>query len=357
MADQAAPAAPAVSAASPAFQLTDTTLRDGSHAVSHTFTPDQVSLVAGALDRAGVPVIEVSHGDGLGGSSFNYGFGASVEMDLLTAAVAAVRTARIAVLLLPGIGVADDLRLAADVGVQVARVATHCTEADIAEEHLRVAKSIGLETVGFLMMSHMISPSELLVQAKKMESYGADCVYVVDSAGAMTEPQVRARVELLSDRLGCQIGVHAHDNLSLGVANSLAAVEVGATQVDGCLAGLGAGAGNCPIEVLVAVCNKLDISTGVDAFALMDAAEDLVRPLMRRPQEINRTTLMLGYAGVYSSFLLHAERASQRFGVDVKDILVELGRRQVVGGQEDMIVDVAVEIATQKQAVPEQQMS
>lgn len=336
---------------SPAFRLTDTTLRDGSHALSHRFRPEQVRQVAQALDAAGVPVIEVSHGDGLGGSSFNYGFSSHDELILIREAAAVMRRARLAVLLLPGIGVAEDLRRVSEAGAKVARIATHCTEADIGEQHIALAKDLGMEAVGFLMMAHMVEPDALLGQARLMESYGADCVYVVDSAGALTMPEARARVAALRGGLSCQVGFHAHNNLSLAVANSLAAVEEGAAQIDGCLCGLGAGAGNCPGEVLVAVCEKLRIETGVDPLQLMDAAED-VRAWMPRPQAIDRAGLLLGYAGVYSSFLLHAERAAERYGVDVKEILIELGRRRVVGGQEDMIIDVAVEMARRSGAEP-----
>ncbi|HEY7280821.1 MAG TPA: 4-hydroxy-2-oxovalerate aldolase [Actinomycetota bacterium] len=333
-----------------AFRLTDSTLRDGSHAVAHRFTEDQVRAVAGALDHAGVPVIEVSHGDGLGGSSFNYGFSGTDERRLLHAAVDAVRDTKVAVLLLPGIGVADDLREVHDIGVSVARIATHCTEADISEQHIGMARGLGMEAVGFLMMAHMADPDRLAEQARLMESYGAQCVYVVDSAGALTVPDARARVAALRAALECEIGFHAHSNLSLAVANSLAAVEEGATQVDGCTCGLGAGAGNCPTEILVAVCTRLGLETGIDPLVMMDVAEDVVRPLMPRPQVVDRDGLLLGYAGVYSSFLLHAKRASERFGVDTKDILIELGRRRVVGGQEDMILDVAVELAGERSA-------
>jgi 4-hydroxy 2-oxovalerate aldolase len=329
------------------FRLTDSTLRDGSHALAHRFTVDQAVAIAGALDLAGVPVIEVSHGDGLGGSSFNYGFSAVEERDLIAAAARAVRSAKIAVLLLPGIGLADDLEVVAEAGASVARIATHCTEADIAIQHLRTARELGMETVGFLMMAHMIEPSALLEQARIMEDAGAECVYVVDSAGALTTSAARARVAELKAglRSETQVGIHAHNNLSLAVANSIAAIEEGVDQVDGCSRGLGAGAGNCPTEVLIAVADRLGYETGVDLLAAMDAAEDVVRPLMPREQVIDRAALTLGYAGVYSSFLLHAERAAARFGVDVREILLELGRRRVVGGQEDMIVDVALELA------------
>ena len=329
----------------PLFRLTDSTLRDGSHAVRHQFTVDQVRKVVTALDNAGVPVIEVTHGDGLGGSSFNYGFSHTEEMDLVTTAVETARRAKIAVLMLPGIGIKDDLRRAAEIGVGVARIATHCTEADISEQHIKLSKQLGLEAVGFLMMAHMVETDALLAQARLMESYGADCVYVVDSAGAMTMGEARRRVAALKSGLQCQVGIHAHNNLSLAVANSLAALDVGVDQIDGCTTGLGAGAGNCPTEVLVAACAKSGIETGVDPLAMMDAAEEVVRPIRPEQGVIDRDGLLLGYAGVYGSFLLHARRAAERYGVDAKDILIELGRRKVVGGQEDMIIDVAVELA------------
>lgn len=331
--------------AAPGFRLTDSTLRDGSHAVAHQFTATQVTEVVSRLDAAGVPVIEVSHGDGLGGSSFNYGFSHTDEMDLLQAAVAARRRSKLAVLMLPGIGIREDLRRAHDLGVDIARIATHCTEADISTQHLQLACELGMETVGFLMMAHMISPEDLLEQASKMESYGADCVYVVDSAGAMTIDDARKRVALLKANLSCQVGIHAHNNLSLAVANSMAALEEGVDQIDGCTTGLGAGAGNCPTEVLVAAMKRSGVDIGVDPMALVDVAEEVVRPIHPTQGIIDRDGLVLGYAGVYGSFLLHAKRAAQRYGVETKEILLELGRRGVVGGQEDMIIDVAVELA------------
>ena len=329
------------------YRLTDSTLRDGSHALAHRFTPEQVAAVAGALDAAGVPVIEVSHGDGLGGSSFNYGFSAVDERELIRAAAGAVTRARIAVLLIPGIGLASDLEEVQALGASIARIATHCTEADTSLQHLRRARDLGMETVGFLMMAHMIEPAALLAQARVMEDAGAQCVYVVDSAGAMTTHDARARVAELKAGLRptTQVGIHAHNNLSLAVANSIGALEEGVDQVDGCSRGMGAGAGNCPTEVLIAVSDKLGYATGVDTLGIMDVGEDVVAPIMPRPQLIDRSTLTLGYAGVYSSFLLHTERAAARFGVDPREILLELGRRKVVGGQEDMIVDVAMELA------------
>lgn len=337
---------------SPRFRLTDSTLRDGSHAVAHQFTEEQTRRVVKALDRAGVPVIEVSHGDGVGGSSFNYGFSHTSEMNLIRAAVEEAITAKIAVLMVPGIGTKQDLRAASEAGARVARIATHCTEADISQQHIALAHELGMEAVGFLMMASMTSPENLAVEAKKMESYGADAVYVVDSAGALTMDDARRRVAALKSALSCQVGIHAHNNLSLAVANSLASLEEGVDQIDGCTTGLGAGAGNCPTEVLIAVCEKSGIPTGVDPLKIMDAAQDAVRPIRPEQGVIDRDGLLLGYAGVYSSFLFHAKRAAERYGIDSKEILLELGRRQVVGGQEDMIIDVAVEL--QKRAAAAQ---
>jgi 4-hydroxy 2-oxovalerate aldolase len=327
------------------FRLIDSTLRDGSHAISHQYTVEQVVAIVKGLDAAGVQVIEVAHGDGLGGSSFNYGFSAVDEMELIAAAVGATTNAQIACLLLPGIATADDIRRVRELGVGVARIAVHCTEADITEQHIKVAKDLGMEAIGFLMMSHMNTPEGLLAQARLMQSYGADTVYIADSAGAMTTNDVRARVATLVGGLDVPLGVHAHQNLSLAVANSIAAYEEGARNLDGTSAGLGAGAGNCPTEILAAVCEKNGIVSGVDVLALMDVAEDVTRPLMPRQQVVDRAGLLLGYAGVYGSFLLHAQRAAERYGVSQAEILLELGERKVVGGQEDMIIDVAVELA------------
>ncbi|HYE64706.1 MAG TPA: 4-hydroxy-2-oxovalerate aldolase [Pyrinomonadaceae bacterium] len=327
--------------------ITDVTLRDGDHAMAHQFTVEQIRRIAAALDQAGVPVIEVSHGDGLAGSSLQYGMLLEPEESFIEAAASVIERGKLAVLLLPGIGTRHDLKRAAELGAKVARVATHCTEADISEQHIKLAKDLAMETVGFLMMAHMVEPEKLAEQARLMESYGADCVYVVDSAGAMVEPEVRARVRALREALRqeTEVGFHSHNNLSLSVSNSVAAIEEGAMQIDGSTCGLGAGAGNAMTEVLVAVLDKLSIETGIDLFEMMDAAEDLVRPIMRHVPRVDRASLTLGYAGVYSTFLLHANRAAEKFGVDAREVLVELGRRKVVGGQEDMIVDVAVELA------------
>lgn len=334
-----------MSATAADYRLIDSTLRDGSHAISHQYYAEDVVRIVRGLDAAGVQVIEIAHGDGLGGSSFNYGFSAVPEKELIAQACAATTQAQIACLLLPGIGLADDLREVRELGVGVARIAVHCTEADITEQHIQVAKSLGMEAIGFLMMAHMNSPEGLVEQALLMQSYGADTIYIADSAGAMTTEDVRRRVNALVEALEVPVGVHAHNNLSMAVANSIAAYEEGARNLDGTSAGLGAGAGNCPTEILAAVSDKYGIATGVDPLALMDLAEEVVRPLMPRQQVIDRAGLILGYAGVYGSFLLHAERAAQRYGVSQADILLELGRRQVVGGQEDMIIDVALELA------------
>jgi 4-hydroxy 2-oxovalerate aldolase len=334
-------------------RITDTTLRDGDHAMAHQFTVEQVRSIAQELDEAGVPVIEVSHGDGLAGSSLQYGLPLEPEEAYIEAAASVIKRGKLAVLLLPGIGTRKELKRAAELGAKVARIATHCTEADIAEQHIGLAKELGMEVVGFLMMAHMEPPEKLAEQAKLMENYGADCVYVVDSAGAMTEPEARARVRALRAALSSQteVGFHAHNNLSLAVSNSIAAIEEGATQIDGSTCGLGAGAGNTMTEVLVAVLDKLGVQTGIDLFKVMDVAEDKVRPIMRHIPKIDRASLTIGYAGVYSTFLLHAYRVAERFSVDPRDILMELGRRRVVGGQEDMIVDVAVELAAREAVV------
>ncbi|MEV4317121.1 4-hydroxy-2-oxovalerate aldolase [Actinocrispum sp. NPDC049592] len=329
------------------IRLTDTTLRDGSHAMSHRFTLSQVRSVVAALDGAGVQVIEVTHGDGLGGSSFNYGFSAVDEIKLITAAAETAAQARIAVLLLPGLGTVHDLHRAYDAGARVARIATHCTEADVSIQHFGAARDLGMETVGFLMLSHMISPGELAAQARIMADAGCQCVYVVDSAGALVPADVTARVEALIGELGddAQVGIHAHQNLSLGVANSLAAWNAGAHQVDGTLCALGAGAGNAPTEVLAAVFDKLGVHTGLDVPALLAAAEEIVLPFIPRQPWAGRNAIVQGYAGVYSSFLLHAERAAARYGVPAHEILRRVGEARYVGGQEDMIIDIALELS------------
>lgn len=337
------------------IKVHDMSLRDGMHPKRHQITVEQMKAIAKGLDEAGVPLIEVTHGDGLGGASVNYGFPAASDEEYLRAVIPLLKRAKVSALLLPGIGTVDDLKMAADCGIHTIRVATHCTEADVAEQHIALGRKMGLDTVGFLMMAHMIEPQALVKQALLMESYGAHCVYVTDSAGSMLPDDVSARVGLLREKLRpeTEIGFHGHHNLSMGVANSLAAVEAGARRIDCACGGMGAGAGNTPLEVFVAVCNRMGIETGIDVFKASDVAEDLVTPILDFPVRIDRNALTLGYAGVYSSFLLFAQRAEQKYGVPAREILLELGRKKMVGGQEDMIEDTALTMARERGLKPQ----
>lgn len=332
--------------------LHDMCLRDGMHPKRHQITLDQMVDIAGALDRAGVPLIEVTHGDGLGGASVNYGFPAETDETYLRAVVETVQQAKISALLLPGIGTVDHLRMAHDCGVSTIRVATHCTEANVSRQHISLSAELGLDTVGFLMMAHMVSAEELLEQALLMESYGANCIYCTDSAGYMLPDDVTARVALLREHLKpeTEIGFHGHHNLAMGVANSLAAIDAGAARIDGSAAGLGAGAGNTPLEAMAAVLERMGAVTGIDIFKLADAAEEHVLPIMDEPVRLSRDALVLGYAGAYSSFLLFAKRAEARWGVPSHQILLEMARRKTVGGQEDLIEAIAIEMAGARSA-------
>ncbi len=331
-------------------KLHDMSLRDGMHAKRHQISLEQMIAVSTGLDDAGIPLIEVTHGDGLGGSSVNYGFPAFTDEEYLNAVVPKMKNAKISALLLPGIGTVDHLKMARDCGVHSIRVATHCTEADVSEQHIGLAAKMELDTVGFLMMAHMTSPDKLLEQARLMENYGANCIYCTDSAGFMLPDEVTEKIAILRAELNptTEVGFHGHHNMGMAVANSLAAIEAGAARIDGSAAGLGAGAGNTPLEVLVAVLERMNANHDIDLYKIMDVAEDIVNPLMDQPIRVDRDALTLGYAGVYSSFLLFAKRAEAKYHIQARDILVELGKRATVGGQEDMIEDLALTMAKEK---------
>ncbi|MDD7812759.1 4-hydroxy-2-oxovalerate aldolase [Mycobacterium sp. CSUR Q5927] len=333
-------------------RITDTSLRDGSHHKRHQFTPEEVAAIVAAIDAAGVPVIEVTHGDGLGGSSFNYGFSKTPDQELIKLAAQTAKDAKIAFLMLPGVATKEDMKTAQGNGGVICRIATHCTEADVSIQHFGLARELGLETVGFLMMAHTVSPEKLAAQARIMADAGCQCVYVVDSAGALVLEGVRDRVQALVTELGddAQVGFHGHENLGLGVANSLEAVRAGAKQIDGSVRRFGAGAGNAPVEALIGVFDKVGIKTGIDFFDIADAAEDVVRPAMPAECVLDRNALIMGYSGVYSSFLKHAVRQGERYGVPAHELLHRAGQRKLIGGQEDQLIDIALEIQRERAA-------
>lgn len=330
------------------IRIIDVTLRDGMHAVSHQLSAPEMANIAARLEKAGVDTIEIGHGDGIGGSSLQYGFAKSSDREYFKEVSSVLEKSNLDVLLIPGIGTIEDLKTAMEYGVCTVRVATHVTEADISEQHIAFAKKNGLEAVGFLMMSHMAPVEKVVEQAKLMESYGADIVYVTDSAGAMVPDDVKKRISNVKEAVHIPVGFHGHNNLGLAVGNTIAAIEEGATVVDGSVRGLGAGAGNTQLEVLIAALNKMGHDTGVDLYKLMDLGQELIDPIMQRPQIISNDALAIGYAGAYGSFLLHARRAAEKFGVDARDILLELGRLKTVGGQEDLIIDVAIQLNKQR---------
>ncbi|MFJ3076976.1 MULTISPECIES: 4-hydroxy-2-oxovalerate aldolase [Pseudomonas] len=334
--------------------LHDMSLRDGMHAKRHQISIKQMVEVATGLDAAGVPLIEITHGDGLGGASLNYGLPAHSDEEYFSAVIPRLKQAKVSALLLPGIGTLDHLKMAHEHGVSTIRVATHCTEADVSGQHIGMAAKMGLDTVGFLMMAHMVSADKLLEQARLMQSYGANCIYCTDSAGYMLPDEVSEKIAVLRAGLepGVEVGFHGHHNLGMAIANSLAAIEAGAARIDGSVAGLGAGAGNTPLEVFVAVLERMGVHSGVDLYRIMDVAEDRVVPMMDQPIRLDRDALTLGYAGVYSSFLLFAKRAQLKYGVPARELLVELGRRGTVGGQEDMIEDLALTLSRARGVLP-----
>ena len=335
-------------------RLHDMSLRDGMHAKRHQISLEQMVSVATGLDEAGVPLIEITHGDGLGGASVNYGFPAHTDREYFEAVIPKLKQAKVSALLLPGIGTVEHLKMAHGCGVSTIRVATHCTEADVSEQHIGMSREMGLDTVGFLMMAHMVSAEQLLEQARLMESFGANCIYCTDSAGYMLPDEVSQKIGLLRAELkaNTEVGFHGHHNMGMAIANSLAAIEAGAARIDGSVAGLGAGAGNTPLEVFVAVLARMGVETGIDLYKIMDVAEDLVVPMMDQPIRVDRDALTLGYAGVYSSFLLFAKRAEKKYGIQARELLVELGRRGTVGGQEDMIEDLALTMSRQRGVMP-----
>lgn len=330
--------------------IVDSTLRDGSHAVKHQFKKEDIASYAKGAEEAGIKLLMVGHGNGLGASSLQLGVALLTDHEMLTTAKKQLKNTKLGAFLIPGYGtIKNDVNPAIEAGIDTLMVASHCTEANVTRQHIQHAVKKGIMTYGVLMMSHMISAHELLSQAKLMQDYGAQGILLMDSAGAYLPEDVTTKVGTLVSGLKITVGFHAHNNLGMAIINSVAAIKSGAKIIDVTSRGLGAGAGNCQMEVLVAVLHKMGIKTGLDLYKLIDISENIVAKIMKQPQEINAITLVSGIAGVFSAFAPHAEQAAKRFGVDARDILIELGKRNIVGGQEDIIIDVAVYLKQKKE--------
>jgi 4-hydroxy 2-oxovalerate aldolase len=326
--------------------ITDPTLRDGNHAVRHQLTCEQISIYAVAANAAGIPIVEVGHGNGLGASSLQVGLSKTDDKSALEAARKALTTSKLGVHVIPGFAtIKKDLYLALDIGVDVFRIASHCTEADITERHISYIRERGREVYGVLMMSHMASVEVLVEEATKMQAYGAEGLVIMDSAGAYLPSDVTARIEALVDALVIPVGFHGHNNLGMAIANSIAAVNAGATIIDGTARGFGAGAGNTQLETLIAVLDKMGIKTGIDLYKVLDAADIAEKHLIEALPTISSVSIVSGLSGVFSGYIKHVNRIAAEYKLDPRDIFFELGRRKVVAGQEDMIIEVAIELS------------
>jgi 4-hydroxy 2-oxovalerate aldolase len=334
------------------LMIFDSTLRDGQHAISHQLTTEQVERYCRAIDKAGEYVVIVGHGNGIGASSVQVGISGTPDLELLTVARRELKNTRLGVFLLPGFGtIANDLAPAMKLGVDLVCVGAHCTEADVTQQYIKYVADLGKEVYGVLMMYHMTTKERLLEEAKKMVSYGAQGIIIMDSAGASTPALVKDTISHLVDNLSVPIGFHAHNNLGMAVAHTWMALEVGASIVDGTIRGFGPGAGNCPIEVVVALLKKMGYQIPIDLNILMDVSDQVVTTFMKKSLEIDSITIASGLAGVFSVFTLPVKRAAERFGVDPREIFMELGKRRVVGGQEDIVIEVAMELAKHKKTV------
>ena len=331
------------------IKLMDLTLRDGMHAIGHQFTPETMAFLAEKIDTVGVDYIEFGHGNGLGGSSLQYGLGAGTDLEYIEAVTKVVKNTELSVITIPGIGTRFELQMAYDHGIRVARFATQMSECDIAKQHIQLAKKIGLSPWSTLPHAKCLSIEDTVKYAQMVESYGAEVVYLLDGGGSMLPEEVYERVEAIKKNVDIPVGLHLHNNLQLAVANTLAGVDAGAEYVDCCLKGFGAGAGNCPVEPLAVALEKKGYETGINLYHAMDVGDEYLKPLMARPMELASDQIMLGYAGTYSSFLLFARRAAERYGVDPRDVILEIGRRGCTEGQEQICIEVAYELAQQKQ--------